>query len=111
MKFDVLKFIADHAGMSMADALTDAYNIGKLAGASESDENDKWTPCTPETMPPDGLGVLVSVDYHLPNGRISKEVLKAYYDSEDDAWLTCAEFPYVLSYVMAWRNLPEPYEA
>ena len=68
----------------------------------------QWTPCS-ERNPEDGISVLLTYEVHFTDGRNKRYVIIAYYDSEDETWLTDTEDAYIISYPIAWMPLPETY--
>lgn len=87
--FNLLDFIANHAGMNLADALKEAYEQGKR------DAEPHWIPCSERL--PDRPNVYTVTN---TNGNV---VRFAYYGTKSsrEYWQRCA---------VAWMPLPEPYK-
>ena len=68
-----------------------------------------WIPCS-ERMPNNYDYQLLTEEVHYTTGKIVRCVLIAYYDDEDDVWMSAEESPEAISYPIAWMPLPEPYK-
>ena len=69
----------------------------------------KWIPCS-ERVPDNYDYQLLTEEVHYTTGKIVRCVLIAYYDDEDDVWMSAEESPEAISYPIAWMPLPEAYE-
>ena len=70
---------------------------------------DAWIPCS-ERVPDNYDYQLLTEEVHYTTGKIVRCVLIAYYDDEDDVWMSAEESPEAISYPIAWMPLPEPYK-
>ena len=68
----------------------------------------RWIPCS-KRMPNNYDYQLLTEEVHYTTGKIVRGVLIAYYDDEDDVWMSAEESPEAISYPIAWQPLPEAY--
>ena len=76
--------------------------------APSAQPEPQWTPCS-ERLPDNYDYQLLTEEVHYTTGKIVRCVLIAYYDDEDDVWMSAEESPEAISYPIAWMPLPEPY--
>ena len=69
----------------------------------------RWIPCS-ERLPKDHKPKLLTHEVHYITGKVIKDVRMAYYDDENDNWLSDEESPEILCYPLAWMPSPEPYK-
>ena len=103
MTFNVLKFVADNAGLDIFKALTKAYEQGK------ADAAPKWIPVS-KGLPDDDTIVLVT----FANGKVGESSwhkTNTYNNGFDAIMHGITKDDKLINFgVVAWKPLPEPYE-
>ena len=85
-----------------------APHLAKLM-IEELPSEQRWIPCS-ERMPNNYDYQLLTEEVHYTTGKIVRCVLIAYYDDEDDVWMSAEESPEAVSYPIAWMPLPASYK-
>ena len=82
----------------------------KYGNSARYYRENQWIPVS-ERLPSDHERYLLTEEVHYTTGRIIKRVLMAFYDDENDEWYEeQGEDVEVVSYPLAWMQLPEPYK-
>lgn len=106
-KGEIAKLVSDAADtIELLSAKLSAANMER----SSQYYHDGWIPVT-ERLPKDHEPKLLTHEVHYLTGKVIKDVRMAYYDDENDNWLSDEESPEILCYPLAWMPLPEPYKA
>lgn len=69
-------------------------------------KDNAWT-LVSESLPEEGRNVLLTEDVHMANGTRYHDVCMAFWDGED--WLTSEENAEIISWPLAWMEVPEAY--
>ena len=97
-------------GKSYDEGRSDQWfkDVHVLTALPSAQPEQRWIPCS-ERMPNNYDYQLLTEEVHYTTGKIVRGVLIAYYDDEDDVWMSAEESPEAISYPIAWQPLPEAY--
>lgn len=103
-KFDPLRFIADHAGMSLADAISEAYRQGK----QDAQPEQRWIT---SGKPMNSGMYLVTLRQKFEGEEAYGVRIMRFINGN---WMLPKHFPEWINEeieqeVLAWREPPEPY--